>query len=67
MDGEKIDQHEVMLQMQTFVLEAQQTMTSIPEKKPIEKEGDTSSESTKEDMDVLFKGITELDFEHPWL
>ena len=66
-DGEKEDEYEVELQMQPFLPEAQQTTTSTIEKKPIDKEDDTSSELTEEDMDVLLKGITELEFEHPQL
>ena len=42
-------------------------MTSTPEKKPVEKEDDTSSELTEEDTNVLFKGIIVLKFMHPWL
>ena len=48
--------------MQSFVSEAQ-TPTLTLEKKPIE--DDSSSESTEEDIDVLFKGLAELDFDHP--
>ena len=64
MDGEKVEQHETELQMQSFVSEAQ-TPRSTPENKPLEIEDDMSSDSTEEDIDVLFKGITELYFEHP--
>ena len=46
MDGEKQDQHEAELQMHSFVSEAQQTSTSTPNMKTIEKEDDTSSELT---------------------
>lgn len=54
--------------MQPFVPEAQQTAPSNTEKKPlVDKEEDTSSKSTEEDMDVLLKGIAELDFDHPRL
>ena len=53
--------------MQPFVIEAQLPTTSTTKKKPVDKEDDTSSESTKEDMDVLLKGIVKLDFEHPRL
>ena len=54
--------------MQPFILEAQQTAPSNTNKKPlVDKEEDTSSESTEEDMDVLLKGIVELDFDHPRL
>ena len=54
--------------MQPFVPEAQQTVPSNTKKKPLlDKEEDTSSESTEEDMDALLKGITELDFDHPRL
>ena len=53
--------------MHPFLSKAQQTLTSNPKKKVVEKEGDTSSESTKEEMDFLFKGIFEIDFEHPRL
>ena len=64
-DGEKVDQYKAKLQMQPFILEAQQTTTSTTTKKPVDKEDDTSSESIEEDMDVLLKGIIELNFEHP--
>ena len=50
--------------MQSFASEAQTSMLT-PEKKSLEKEDDTSSESTKEDIDILLKGIVELEFEHP--
>ena len=50
--------------MQPFLSEAQQTSTSTPMKKIVEKDEDTMSESTKEDMDVLIKGILEFKFEH---
>ena len=67
-DREKADQYKVKVQMEPFIPEAHQTTTSITEKKPIvDKEDDTSSESTEEDIDVLFKGITKLDFDHPRL
>ena len=36
-DGEKVDQHEAELQMRPFMLEAQQTTTSTPEKKQVKK------------------------------
>jgi hypothetical protein len=64
-NGEKADQYEAELKMQSFVPEAQRTTTSTTKKKPVDKEDDTSSESIEEDMDVLLKGITELDFEYP--
>jgi hypothetical protein len=54
--------------MSPFIPEAQQTAPSNTEKKPLlDKEEDTSSESMEEDMDVLLKGITKLEFDHPWL
>ena len=40
--------------MQTFTVEAQ-TLTPTPEKKTVEV--DTTSDSTKEDMNVLLKGL----------
>ena len=64
-DGENADQYEVELQMQPFVPKAQQTATSTTKKKLVNKEDDTSGESTEEDIDVLLKGITEIDFDHP--
>ena len=67
MHGEKEDQYEAKLQMQPFMSEAQQTTTSAIEKKLVDNEDDTSSESTEEDMDVLLKVMVELDFEHPHL
>ena len=48
--------------MQSFVAEAQ-TPTQTPEKKTVEV--GTSSDSTKEDMNVLLKGLEDLDFDHP--
>lgn len=50
--------------MKSFVSEAH-TSTSTLEKKSPDKEDNMSSESTEEDIDILLKGITELDFEHP--
>lgn len=64
MDGEKVEQHEAKLQMQSFVSEAQ-TPTSTLEKKPLAKKDNMSSDSMEEDIDVLLKGINELDFENP--
>lgn len=64
MDGKKVEQHEVELQMQSFISEAQ-TSTLTLEKKSLEKEDDMSIESMKEDINVLLKGIAKLDFEHP--
>ena len=61
-DGEKVEQHEAELQMQSFVLEAQ-TPTQTHEKKTAE--ADSSSESTEEDMNVLLKGLEDMDFNHP--
>ena len=54
-----VEQYEVELQMQSFVSEAQ-TSTSTPKKKSLEKEDNMSSESIEEDIDILLKGITEL-------
>ena len=52
--------------MKPFIPKAQQTAPSNTKKKPLsDKEEDTSSKSMEEDMDVLLKGITELDFDHP--
>ena len=48
--------------MQSFVLESQ-TPTPTPEKKLVEE--DSSSESTEEDINVLLKGLEEVDFNHP--
>ena len=48
--------------MQSFVLEAQ-IPTPTPEKKTVE--DDSLSESMEEDMNVLLKGLKELDFDHP--
>ena len=48
--------------MQSFVLEAQ-TPTLTPENKTIE--DDSLSESTEEDMNVLLKGLEELNLDHP--
>lgn len=53
--------------MSPFVSEAQQTTTSTIEKKSVDKEDDTSNESTEEDMHVLLKVIVELNFKHPCL
>ena len=54
--------------MQPFVLEVHPTVPLSTKKKPLpNKDEDTSSESTKEDMEVLLKGIAELDFDHPRL
>ena len=61
-DGEKVEQHEVELHMQSFVPEAQMPTPTLG-KKTIN--DDSSSESTKEDMNVLLKGLEELDFHHP--
>ena len=61
-DGEKVEQHEVELHMQSFVSEAQ-TLTPTPEKKIVE--DDSSSELIEEDMNVLLKGLEELNFDHP--
>ena len=63
-DGEKFEQHKAELQMQSFVVEAQ-TLTQTPKKKSVE--DDSTNESTEEDMNVLLKGIEELDFNHPWI
>ena len=48
--------------MQSFADEAQ-TLTQTPEKKTAE--ANTLSDSTKEDMNVLLKGLEDLDFNHP--
>jgi hypothetical protein len=64
MDGEKVEQHEAKLQMQSFVSKAQ-TSTSNLENKSFEKEDNTSSELTEEDIDILLNLILELNFEHP--
>ena len=48
--------------MQSFVAEVQMP-TSTPEKKTTEV--NTASDSTKEDMNVLLKGLEELNFDHP--
>ena len=48
--------------MQTFAAEAQ-TPTPTLEKKT--NEVDTTSDSTEEDMNVLLKGLGELNFDHP--
>jgi hypothetical protein len=48
--------------MQSFVVEAQ-TPTLTLEKKTTEV--DTPSESTEEDMNILLKGLEDLDFNHP--
>ena len=61
-DDEKVEQHEAELQMQSFVVEAQMP-TQTPEKKTID--ADTSSDLTEEDMNVLLKGLEDLDFDHP--
>ena len=61
-DGEKVEQHEAKLQMQSFVVEAQ-TLTQTPENKTTN--ANSSSESTEEDMNVLLKELKELDFDHP--
>ena len=61
-DGEKFEQYEAELQMQSFVSEAQ-TLTPTPEKKPVE--DDSSSESMEEGMNALLKGLEQLDFDHP--
>lgn len=62
---EKDDQYEAKLKMHPFIPKSQQTATSTTKKKPIaNKEEYTTSESTEEDMDVLLKGIVELNFEH---
>jgi hypothetical protein len=54
--------------MQPFIPEAQQIALSNTKKKPLpNKDEDTSSESIEEDMDVLLKGITKLNFNHPQL
>ena len=65
MDGEKVEQYEVELQMHPFMLEAQHPTTSSFEKKLDENEDDTSSESIEEDMDVLLKAIVKFDFKDP--
>lgn len=61
-DREKVEHHEAKLQMQSFVSK-EKTLTPTPEKKPIE--DDLLSESTEEDINVLLKGLEELDFDHP--
>ena len=61
-DGEKVEQHEAELQMQSFVPEAQTSMLTLEKKTA---EVDTSSDSTEEDMNVLLKGLEYLDFDHP--
>ena len=48
--------------MQLFTVEAQTPMPT-PEKKTVEV--DTISDTTKEDMNVLLKGLEELDFDYP--
>lgn len=57
-----MEQHEAELKMQSFVSEVQ-TLTTTPKKKLVE--GESLSESMEEDIDVLLKGPTELDFDHP--
>ena len=61
-DGEKVKQNEAELQMQSFTVEAQM-LTLTTKKKTIEV--DTSSDLTEEDMNILLKGLEELDFDHP--
>lgn len=48
--------------MQSFAVEAQ-TSTQTPKKKIVDV--DSSSKSTKEDMNALLKGLKELNFNHP--
>ena len=48
--------------MQSFVAEVQMS-TLTPEKKTAE--FDTASDSMEEDMNVLLKGLEELNFDHP--
>ena len=50
------------MQMQSFAAEAQTSMQT-PEKKTTK--ADTSSDSTEEDMNILPKGLEDLDFDHP--
>lgn len=67
-DGKKVDQYEAKLHMQPFVPELQPTIPPSTEKKLLlDKDEDTSRKLMEEDMDVLLKGIGELDFDHPRL
>ena len=61
-DGEKVEQHEAKLQTQSFTTKVQ-TLMPTPEKKTAKV--DASSGSTEEDMNVLLKGLEELNFDHP--
>jgi hypothetical protein len=61
-DGEKVEQHEAELQMQSFAVKAQ-TLMQTPDKKTAKV--NTSSDFSKEYMNVLHKGLEDLDFDHP--
>lgn len=61
-DDEKFEQDEAELQIQSFIAEVQTPMPTLEKKTA---EVDTSSDLTEEDMNVLLKGLEELDFDHP--